>query len=65
MQIRNLWDHLVRNKRDVGNRRALRMLVHQRAKMLKYIKKKDQDRYERILGRLGLDAEAVEGELNI
>lgn len=63
LQIRNVWDHLRAFKRDVSNRRSLRRLVHQRAKLLKYLKRTDRDRYERILERLGLEPGAVEGEL--
>ena len=32
-KIRNMWDHLMRVPRDVANRRNLRALVHQRAKV--------------------------------
>jgi len=63
LQIRNLWNHLSQFKRDVANRRSLRRLVHQRAKLLKYLKRTDRDRYERVLERLGLERGAVEGEL--
>ncbi len=63
LQIRNVWNHLREFKRDVSNRRSLRRLVHQRAKLLKYLKRTDRDRYERVLERLGLDPGAVEGEL--
>ena len=63
LQIRNMWDHLSRFKRDVANRRNLRRLVHQRAKLLKYLKRTNRDRYERVLERLGLAPGAVEGEL--
>ncbi|KAF8899816.1 hypothetical protein CPB84DRAFT_1847589 [Gymnopilus junonius] len=62
-KIRKLWSHLLTFKRDVGNRRALRQLIHDRAKLLKYLKRHDRDRYETILDRLALDPEAVEGEL--
>jgi len=62
-KIRNLWDHLQNFKRDVGNRRGLTKLVHQRAKILKYLKNTDRDRYDVVLGRLGLEQGAVEGEL--
>ena len=62
-QIRNLWDHLLSFKRDVANRRALRMLIHQRAKLLRYLRRKDRDRYETVLDRLALEPESVEGEL--
>ncbi|KIM42258.1 hypothetical protein M413DRAFT_444692 [Hebeloma cylindrosporum] len=62
-QIRNLWDHLLKSKRDVASRRSLRMLIHQRAKLLRYLRGKDRDRYETILDRLALEPESVEGEL--
>lgn len=39
------------------------MLVHQRAKILKYLKKKSEDRYQALLPRLGLERRAVEGEI--
>lgn len=62
-RIRNLWSHLLRFRKDVANRRALRQLVHDRAKVLQYLKRLDRDRYEAILPRLGLDKGSVEGEL--
>ncbi|KAJ3558648.1 hypothetical protein NP233_g11466 [Leucocoprinus birnbaumii] len=64
-KIRNMWQHLTSFKRDVGNRRALLKLIHQRAKILRYLKRKDQDRYESLLPRLALAPESVEGELNL
>ncbi|KAL5519387.1 hypothetical protein ACEPAH_1070 [Sanghuangporus vaninii] len=63
MKIRNVWKHLMERKKDIHSRRSLRLLVHQRAKMLKYIKRIDRDRYDRILERVGAEPEAVEGEL--
>lgn len=63
MKIRGVWEHLMRSKKDIGGRLALRKLVHQRAKMLKYIKRIDRDRYDRILERVALEPESVEGEL--
>ena len=62
-QIRKWWSHLGEFKRDVANRRNLRRLVHQQAKLLKYLKSTNRDRYERVLERLGLAPGAVEGEL--
>src|SRR6266849_2926157 len=58
LQVRNVWNHLREFKRDVANRRSLRRLVHQRAKLLKYLKRTDRDRYERVLERLGLEPRA-------
>ncbi|KAF8582709.1 hypothetical protein K439DRAFT_1412828 [Ramaria rubella] len=63
MKIRKLWAHLQRNRKDISNIRSLRKLVHQRAKMLKYLKRLDRDRYETVLGRLGIEEGAIEGEL--
>lgn len=63
MRIRTIWDHLNKFKKDVVSRRSLRLLVHKRAKILRYLKRVDRDRYERVLERLGLEAGSVEGEL--
>ncbi|KII94305.1 hypothetical protein PLICRDRAFT_50284 [Plicaturopsis crispa FD-325 SS-3] len=65
MRIHNLWNHLRTNKRDIGNRRGLRMLVHQRAKILRYLRKYNRRRYDELLPRLGLEPAAVEGELPV
>jgi small subunit ribosomal protein S15 len=62
-QIRKLWTHLITYKRDVGNRLGLRKLVHQRAKILRYLRNTNRDRYEIVLERLALEPESVEGEL--
>lgn len=37
--------------------------MHQRAQLLKYLKRKDPQRYDSILPRIGLEARAVEGEI--
>ena len=62
-EIRKLWKHLTTFKRDVGNRLGLRKLVHQRAKILRYLRNKNRARYETLLEQLALEPEAVEGEL--
>jgi small subunit ribosomal protein S15 len=62
-KIRNLHSHLTRTRRDIHNRRSLRHLVHQRAKVLKYLKGVSRERYAEVLERLGLDRRAVEGEI--
>jgi small subunit ribosomal protein S15 len=64
-KIRDVWSHLTRSKRDIANRRSLGKLVHKRAKLLKYLKRLDLDRYDKVLSRLALEAESVEGELVI
>jgi len=62
-KIRKLWSHLFKFKRDLGNRLGLRKLVHERAKILRYLRSVDRDRYETALERLALEPESVEGEL--
>ncbi|OJT04559.1 hypothetical protein TRAPUB_4829 [Trametes pubescens] len=62
-KIRGVWAHLSRCKKDIVSRRSLRKLIHERAKILRYLKKVDEDRYDRVLERLGLERSAVEGEL--
>lgn len=63
LRIRTLWSHLTRHKKDVMNRLSLRKLIHHRARMLKYLKRTDADRYEILLSRIGVEPGAVEGEL--
>jgi small subunit ribosomal protein S15 len=65
MRIRNLWDHLQRRRSDRGNRPRLAKMVHHRAKILKYLKAHNRQRYDDILPRLGLEPGSVEGELMI
>ncbi|KAF8336340.1 uncharacterized protein EI90DRAFT_3045378 [Cantharellus anzutake] len=62
-KIRNLWEHLTRAKHDIHNRRSLLLLLHQRAKVLKYLRRMDRGRYLRALDRIGVDARAVEGQI--
>ena len=53
-RINHLNEHLKENKKDHHSRRGLLVLVGQRRGLLDYVKKKDQSRYERLIGRLGL-----------
>lgn len=39
------------------------LLVYQRARLLKYLKRKSPARYEALLPRIGVEARAVEGEV--
>lgn len=52
-------------KKDVINKRNLRLLVHRRQKILKYLKHKEKGgvRYRNIMQALGLDDAAIEKEL--
>lgn len=53
-RISDLTDHFADHKRDHHSRKGLLMLVNKRRKLLDYLKKKDQDRYQDLIKRLGL-----------
>lgn len=53
-RIANLTEHLKLHKKDFHSRRGLLMLVGRRRRLLDYVKKKDQQRYESLVKRLGL-----------
>ena len=53
-RIANLTEHLKTHAKDFHSRRGLLVLVGQRRGLLDYLKKKDQGRYESLIGRLGL-----------
>ena len=53
-RINDLNDHLRDHRKDHHSRRGLLMLVGRRRRLLDYLKKKDQSRYEALIGRLNL-----------
>jgi small subunit ribosomal protein S15 len=53
-RIVNLTEHLKTHAKDFHSRRGLLMLVGRRRRLLDYLKKKDQKRYETLIGRLSL-----------
>jgi small subunit ribosomal protein S15 len=53
-RITDLTEHLKKHPKDFHSRRGLLVLVGQRRGLLDYVKKKDQARYESLIGRLGL-----------
>ena len=53
-RINNLTGHFKTHKKDNHSRRGLLMLVAQRRKLLDYLKKKDEARYQSLIERLGL-----------
>ncbi|KAI8997389.1 hypothetical protein BDB01DRAFT_846046 [Pilobolus umbonatus] len=63
VRIHNLNSHLNHHRKDRHNYKQLRNMVHQRAKILKYLKSKDSERYFKCLDGLGLEPRAVEGEI--
>lgn len=53
-RINELSDHFGAHKKDHHSRRGLLRMVNQRRQLLDYLKRKDQERYRALIGRLGL-----------
>ena len=53
-RISNLTEHLKEHNGDKHSRRGLLVMVGQRRRLLDYLKNKSNDRYETLIGRLGL-----------
>jgi len=53
-RISQLTEHLKTHAKDFHSRRGLLMLVGRRRRLLDYLKKKEQKRYETLIGRLSL-----------
>ena len=52
--IRNLTEHLKVHRKDFTSRRGLLMMVGQRSKLLRYLRRRDAQRYQTVVKRLGL-----------
>jgi len=53
-RIKHLTEHLRTAHHDSASRRGLLMMVGQRRRLLAYLHRKSPERYQEILGRLGL-----------
>ncbi|MEZ5920584.1 MAG: 30S ribosomal protein S15 [Parvularculaceae bacterium] len=53
-RISNLTEHFKDHKKDNHSRRGLLKLVSQRRRLLDYVKKNDEARYQSLIERLGL-----------
>ena len=53
-RISDLTEHLKMHKHDHHSRRGLLLLVGQRRRLLKYLAKKDINRYRALIEKLGL-----------
>ncbi|HBT43821.1 MAG: 30S ribosomal protein S15 [Alphaproteobacteria bacterium] len=53
-RIANLTEHMKTHKKDFHSRRGLLMMVGQRRRLLDYLKKKNDGRYEELVKRLGI-----------
>lgn len=53
-RIKNLTEHLQGHDKDFHSRRGLLVMVGQRRRLLDYLKKSSNQRYQDILAKLGL-----------
>ena len=53
-RIVTLTEHFKEHKKDNHSRRGLLKMVSRRRRLLDYLKRKDQARYDTLIGRLGL-----------
>jgi len=53
-RITNLTGHLGTHKKDFHSRRGLLIMVGQRRRLLDYLNRKDEGRYQALIKRLGL-----------
>jgi len=53
-RINYLTEHFKTHKKDHHSRRGLLKIVSQRRKLLDYVKRKDAERYQAIIEKLGL-----------
>jgi small subunit ribosomal protein S15 len=53
-RIGNLTEHLKLHQKDFASRRGLLMMVGQRRRLLDYLRRSEEDRYLKLIERLGL-----------
>ena len=53
-RINQLTTHLKGNKKDHSSRRGLLKMIGRRKRLLSYIQNKDTERYQKLIGRLGI-----------
>lgn len=53
-RINRLSEHLKSNKKDFASRRGLLKMIGQRKRLLAYLQRQDQARYQTLIGRLGI-----------
>ncbi|MCF6157433.1 MAG: 30S ribosomal protein S15 [wastewater metagenome] len=53
-RINHLSSHLREHKKDHTSRRGLLKMVGRRSALLKYLSKKNNERYKNIIGKLGI-----------
>ncbi|MBR1944497.1 MAG: 30S ribosomal protein S15 [Alphaproteobacteria bacterium] len=54
LRIKNLTNHVKENKNDIHSKKGLLILVEKRRRILKYLKRISEERYQNLIKRLGL-----------
>jgi small subunit ribosomal protein S15 len=55
LQIDKLANHLKEHTKDVHSRRGLLSMVAKRRRLLTYLRKRDEERYKKLIGELKLE----------
>lgn len=58
-KIKSLTNHLRSHKHDYSSRRGMEKMVSRRKKMLRYLKKSDQVRFDKVVQELGIRAKNI------
>lgn len=53
-EILDLTEHMKQNKHDFSSRRGLMQKVSKRTRLTRYLQRKDDERYKKLIGSLGL-----------
>ncbi len=62
-RIKNLTEHMKEHKHDFHSRRGLLIMVGQRRRLLDYVKRKEEGRYQSLIERLACAAKAAASAL--
>lgn len=54
-EIDKLLKHLQKHKKDVSSRRGLLKMVSSRRKLLKFLKRTDEESYNKVIKKVGLE----------
>lgn len=53
-RVKHLTEHLKKEKKDFHSRRGLEIMVSRRKRLLNYLRRKEPDRFKKIIDKLGL-----------
>jgi len=53
-RVKQLTEHLKKEQKDFHSRRGLEIMVSRRKRLLNYLRRKEPDRFKKIIDKLGL-----------